>query len=454
MHFFFEVLARSQVKNVFSFKTVKFSIFKFIMPEIKLQLNDPKVLEAIEWYSNQAILFQDTDAAYRLVRILPKYMAETPIESPDIELTYQKIILKAKFIALDRLKDEEIVDLLKDNFSLLFELDHLFELNLYDLWEKVRAKLVVEPVYTERDELKKKIREAILVSEQILTPENLFLDAKKVKGAIKNWLTDYNRTVGIGKVEALKLSEYLVNSPNAKSLSEQSRKKLDYLLKFYERIKLSSLDYDGIEEPMTFMIDNKIVIFKDGKVEKIGRDILDLVKRAEAGEKMLGIKKKLEDKYRGSEEEAKKIEEEIANISKITVGNFKKLSNLLFAATNPGIGKAPNKLQAEAILKILAKQGNLEDLLEEKRFNEMMIVYFREKGRTTDLEGFKVNPKAPQFVSALLQHILKDKVGMSEDESARFGMQLVNLLTQAGKDAKYSRIVYFDEAKEEFEWVK
>jgi hypothetical protein len=423
------------------------------MPEIKLQLNDPKVLEAIEWYANQAILFQDTEAAYRLVRILPRYMAETPVESPELELTYQKIILKAKFIALDRLKDEEIVDLLKDNFSLLFELSDLFELNFYNLWEKVRAKLVVEPVYTERDVLKKKIKEAILSSEQILTSENLILDGKKVKGMVKNWLTDYNSTVGIGKVETLQLAQYVTNSPNTKSLSEQSRKKLDYLLKFYERMKLSSLDYDGIEEPMSFLINDNIVVFKDGKVEKIGRDILDLVKRAEAGEKMLEIKEKIENKYRGSEEETKKIEEEIANILKITAGNFKKLSDLLFVATNPGIGKAPNKLQTEAILKILAKQGNLEDLLEEKRFNEMVADYFRKKGRVSDLEGFKIDSKAPQFVGAFLQCILKDKVGMGENESARFGMQIVNLLKQAGKDAKYNRIVYFDETKEEFGWV-
>ncbi len=209
------------------------------MPEeTNLQLNDPKILEAMKHYADEAILFGDSEAAYRLVRILPGYMAKTPVESPEFKLAYEEMVLKMKFIALDRLKTEEIAELLQNNFSVLFELGDLFELGIYNLWAKVRAKLVAEPIYTGRDEMRKKIREAILASEQILTKEGLTLGGVKVKGTVKNWLADYNHAVGSGKIETLQLVQYVTNSPNTKSLSAESKKRLDYLLKFYEKIKL------------------------------------------------------------------------------------------------------------------------------------------------------------------------------------------------------------------------
>jgi 5-carboxymethyl-2-hydroxymuconate isomerase len=415
--------------------------------EIKLNLNDQKVLEAMEWYAKEAVLFGDSEAAYRIVRLLPMYIAKTSVERPDFQMAYEKIILKARFIALDRLRDEEIVELLQNNFS------RLFDISLYDLWEKVRAKLVVYPDYEKRDELRKKIRESILVSEQILTSEGLVLDGKKVKGTVKNWLIDYKRAVGAGKIEALKMSEYLINSPNTKSLSAESRQKLDYLLKFYEKTKLSSLDYEGIEEPIIFNIDEKVVIFKDGQVEKPSREVREWAAGAATAEKVMEIKGSLEEKYRGKPAEIKKVEEKTAQILKSTSGNFKKLSDLLFDIINPPAGRTVDKIRAEAILKILAEQGKLEDLLEEKRFNDMMVVYFKEKGRAVELDGFKLNQRGPQYVSAFLQYILKERVGLSEDESGRLGIQLFGVLAKNGMDSKYRGLVYFDLEKNEFRWA-
>ncbi len=419
--------------------------------ETNLQLNDPKILEAMKRYTDQAVLFGDSETAYRLVRLLPGYLAKTPVESPDFKMAYEEMVLKAKFIALDRLKTEEIAELLQNNFSVLFELGDLFELGIYDLWAKVRAKLVAEPVYTERDEMRKKIREAILASEQILTKEGLILGGVKVKGTVKNWLTDYNHTVGSGKIETLQLAQYETNSPNTKSLSAESRKRLDYLLKFYEKIKLSSLDYDGIEETMVFNINDKPVIFKEGQITKPSREDWEWLDRAKAAVETIELKGVLEEKYRGSEEETKIVEERKAKTLKATMGDFKKLSDLLYEAVNPAPGKAADKIRVEAILKTLAERGELENLLEDKQFNKMMVDHFKE-GRTTDLEGFRVNPKGPQYVSVFLQHILKDKIGLGEDESGRIGMQLFNALAKKRGDNKYQGLVYFDMEKKEFKW--
>lgn len=417
-----------------------------MLDEVKLQLNDPKILEALEWYLGEAILFGDADAAYRMVRLLPKYLTLTPPASPDLELTYQRMILKSKFIALDRLQISEIIDLLQNNFPMLFEFEN------YDIWGKFKAKLVVEPVYTERDEMKKRVREALLSSEQILTEEDLTLSGVGVGGTIKNWFIDYNRAVGGGGTEALKTSEYLINSPNTKKLSESSRKKLDYLLKFYEKIKLSSLDYDGIEEPMLFNVDGKLMIFKEGQVEKVSQDVLEMVAKATAAEEMAAVKETLETKYQGSEEEKKLVEERKKKIIKSVGENQEELVNLLFKAVRTAGGKRVDKIEIEAMLQILAEDGQVENLLVDKRFGELMAAYLK-NNKPSELGGFKINPRAPQYVSALLQYLLKDVTGMDEDESGRIGMQIFNIMAKKGEKNKYQGLVYFDLEKKEFQWT-
>ncbi len=415
--------------------------------EIKLQLNDPKVLEAFKWYVDQAVLFKDTEAAYRLVRILPRYLAATPPESPELGLDYQEMILKARFIALDRLKIEEIVELLQSNFPLVFNLEN------YDLWAAVKAKLVAEPVYAERDEMKRKIRDAILSSEQTLTDEEIAQDDTSIKGTVKNWLADYNRSVGTGKIETLKMSQYLTNSPTTRKLSAASRAKLDYLLKFYEKTKLSSLDYDGIEEPMLFNVDGKMFIFEEGQVEKPSQDVLEMVARAEAAEEMISVKSSLEERYKGSDAEKKSIEGKEKAITKSIGTDFKSLADQLFKSIRPSptSKKKIDAVEIEALLKILAEQGKLEDLIEDKRFNGMVVSFLEKRGRPSEMEGFRVNPRAPQYVSALLQTILKDGAGMNDDNSGRIGMKIFNILSK-GKKNKYRGLVYFDLGKKEFSW--
>ncbi len=409
-----------------------------------IDLNDPRILEAFKWHTKEAALFDLPFRAHQIVLGLSRLLVEVPVERAEMQSDYQNILAQSKFISLPFLKESDILELIQNNLMLIFEMPD------YDLWEKIKTKLISIPIFEDRDTLKKKIKEALLLNDQSLTEEPLLLEEKKIKGTLKNWLTDYNRLMGFEKVSALKLSEYLLSSPNAKNLSAGSRKKLEYLLKFYEKLKFSSLEFEGIEELMIFNVEGEIDIYEGGIIERIGRKEKEALKQLESLETLGEIKGEVEAKYRGFEKEAE--EKEIAKILKATAGNFGKLANELLRTITVTPGKAPNKIKIAAILKILAEKGELEKILEKEKFNEMMIAYFREKGKTLDLEGFKVNPRAPQYVAAFLKHILMDIAGMSEDESGRLGMQLFNLLKKGSKDDKYKGLVYFDLSKKEFCW--
>lgn len=411
-----------------------------------LDLNALKILEAVKWHTEQAVNFDSIEKAHKIVLKLSKLLAETRVERPDAEFEYQSALMRAKFIALPVLRDGDVIELMQSNFVQIFELPD------YDLWGKLKIKLISIPQFEDRDVLKKKIREALLQNDQAITKESLILDTKSVKGTVRNWLMDYHRSVGTGKIEAIQLSQYLINGANTKSLSQESREKLDFLLKFYEKLKLSSIDLEGVEETMIFNVEGELDIYEEGRVERIGHDAKELLKKLEGLEIAEEVKGELEVKYRGSEEEIKKVEAEKKKLFKTTNGDFKKLSDLLFKVIKPMPGKASNKIQVEAILKILAEAGKLEELLEEKKFNEIMVVYFKEKGRPEQLEGFKVNPRAPEYMAAFLKHILIDCVGMSEDESGRLGMQLFNTLAKKNFDSKYQGLIYFDLENREFKW--
>ena len=410
-----------------------------------IDFNSPKILEAIKWRAERAITFDLVREARALVDFLEKNLSSSAIEQPEDELTYQEVFIKAKFIALPTLDAEEIINLLQENFTLIFEIPD------YDLWRKIKTKLIAIAKFEDRDNFKKKIGAAFSANEESLTGSGVVLGGAEVKGTIKAWLADARQTLGSGKVEIVQLSQYLINSANTKKLSEEDRRKVDYLLKFYEKTKESSIEFGGMEEVMIFEVDGALDAYEEGITERIGKEIRDKVVELQSIETTTDIKDEVQAKYRGNETEEKKIAAEMKKIQKATGGDFKKMVDALLHAI-PGPGRAANRIQLAAILKVLAEEGKLEKLLDDKRFGEMVTSYLKKMGRSSELSGFKTNPRAAQYVSVLLQYLLKDVAGMTNDDSGRLGMQIFNALAKKGAGEKYQGIVYFDLEKKEFDW--
>jgi hypothetical protein len=410
-----------------------------------LDFNNSKVLEAVRWYVEEAVKFDLTEKARSAALFLENNFSAAKVERPEDELAYQNLLAKAKFVSIMDLTPGEIENLLKNNLSVVLGMPG------YDIWKKIKVKLISLPEFDGRNSLRKTIREALLASEQEWTGEKIINSGREIKGTVKNWLMDYNSVVGTGKIETLKLSQYLTNGENTKKISQESRQRLDYLLKFYEKMKQSSLDIEGIEEATLFLVDDELDIYEDGIAERIGRDIEDTVKRLRGVEMAREIQDEIQAKYRGDEAEAKKIEAEIKKIRKVAGGDAKKIGEMLFLAI-PGAGRRANKIEIIAILKILAESGQLGNLLGEKEFGEMMVDYLKKGNHKAELDGFKLNPKNPEYLGIFLKYILVEKAGMSEDDSGRIGMQLFNALASGGKENKYQGLVYFDLEEKKFKW--
>ena len=410
-----------------------------------IDLNNQKTIEAIKWHTGRVVAFDLVSEARLLANFLEKKLSANAVEQPEDELGYQELLAKAKFIALPMLDAGEIVNLFQENFTLIFEMPD------YDLWKKIKTKLIATAKFEERDILKKKIGAALSVNDQSLTEGRVVLGSTEVRGTVKNWLMDARQTLGSGKMEIVQLSQYLINSANTKKLSEEDRRKVDYLLKFYEKTKESSIDLGGMEEITIFEVDGALDAYEEGITERIGREIKDKVAALRGAETTAEIKNEIQSRYRGDEAEEKKVVAEMKKIQKAAVGDFKKMADALFQAI-PGPGRAINKIYFVAILKVLAEEGKLEKLMDDERFSGMIISYLKAKEKLSELAGFKANPRASQYISALLQHLLKDVMGMNDDDSGRLGMQIFNTLAKKGAGDKYQGVVYFDLEKKEFAW--
>lgn len=411
-----------------------------------INLSDEKIIKALRWYADKAVQFDMFEPACRIVSYIEENFSDEAVPRPEDQIEYQEIMKRARFAAIPSLDEGEIIELLRENFADALDFPD------YDLWRKLKTKLIAMPRFEDRDALKKKIREEIVLNEQTMTEQGVELDGVKERGTVKNWLTDYYRTLGTGKVENIKLTQYLTNGPSTKNLSDKDRRRLDYLLKFFEKLKISSLDLDGVEETTIFKVDGEIDIYEEGRTERISRDDRETVKKVRGLEAPSSLEADLEAKYRGDEAMAGKIEATAEKISGASGGDFKKMAGDLLAAI-PGTGRAADKIKIAAILKVMAEGGGLAKLPEEKEFGKMLAAHFKEKNRKADFDGFKLNSKNPEYLAALVRHILVDRAGMSEDESGRIGMQLFNSLFKNTKDAKYQGLVYFDMEDREFKWA-
>ncbi len=406
---------------------------------------------------------------------------------PDISKDYEKILNQCRFVALPIISKNEIIELLDSNFLKVFDLMKLNE--FYDIWEKIKAKLVTMLQYEDRDVFKKQLREALMRNNEHITSKKIIIGEDNVEPSIGSWIRDYNISLGLKTVDRVKQAQYLSSSKNIKNVSPEEKKKLILLFKLYEKLKLSSFKPEGLEEKVSARIDDKPMVFSEGRLEKdYSADIVktfdnmikkgafpglksvsdidpaygEMISKTERNQKDTAvkqdlkrdIKKELAQKLKLAPQDEKLLQEQVSKISQKTNKEYKKLQSFLLEQINPPKPtQKPDKFEVLAVLEILAMQGKLDDILDENKFQDILVNYFKSKSKTNLLEGFKLFPKAPEYFNHLLQFILREKLLLGINESAFWGIRFVKLMKKAGKN-KYSKIIYYDAKRKSFAWQK
>jgi hypothetical protein len=221
--------------------------------------------------------FSDLKLAAEFYNSLDKLLTkEKEKQNPGLYKKYQHLKAKYGFTCLASLSEKEILELLENHFSVMLELAD------YNLWDNFKKYLVVFADYKERDRIKNDIKNILIKSQAVITETNIISDKKEIPGTLTNWLKDYRSEVGVEPADSLKFEQYFTNAINIRRLKSEEKNRVKSILKFYERLKLSSNSPKGFEEKVPMEFNGKLQIWSEGQLEDIDPEVIKVVEDLKA----------------------------------------------------------------------------------------------------------------------------------------------------------------------------
>jgi hypothetical protein len=289
------------------------------------QLNDKKFFHEIKIKSQVFIDADQFREAYDMAKQLEQSIdAIKDFKESNYELykAYKEIIIILKWVGLPIMTEEMVAHYFQYYFTWIFKIDWY---DYSNLWRKLSTVLLVILDYNKRDQYKKSLIQALLNNQEIITSKKISINNQVKNPTVANWLQDYFSVLGTGKVNKLARTQYLVNSVNTKNLSEQERGKVKLLFDLYERLKLSSLTLEGLEEEIPVNEDGIKGIIIEGVFEPYKEEKIDFVLTKK--KPIQPIKSEIEDdiaelrglaaSYPNGSFERKAVEEEIERLTNL-----------------------------------------------------------------------------------------------------------------------------------------
>lgn len=431
---------------------------------IKEKLLDPEFYPRVFKEAENFINFDNYQAKILAEKLDEELALSSGTRLSDIEKKYQILISKLRFSALPFYTEKEIESFFEK------EIFYALASEEFDIQDKLKAKML-DIVVTERDNFKRILSNALIRNKQIIAKAPSMVDNEKTPSTVSEWFKDYIQNVGTGVLDRLKQSQYFTNSPNFRNLSEDNKKKLKQLFNLYEWLKLSSLTPEGYEETITFVgKDGDLYSLESGQIVNLSKSLkpssishvsVDTTPTRPAITQRKAVPlppydalNQLYQTYHQQEANFRSLETEV--LSK-TSGQLIQIKQELVNAL-----KLKDKNKTIAILRILARQGVLANILKETpSWHEGMIRYLKIKYAKLVPEA-EVNKMAgnfgdivntPEVLSEFLQYILKEKINLSESESALVGLDLSETLAKRGEE-KLNQMILGNQETGQFEWVK
>lgn len=446
-----------------------------------------ETLREYEQYIKHIVTFMLVKRAYELFRTLPDFLAEIPDFEKKYKSLYEgymQITSKASFVALPMLKDNEVIDIFEKKFKDILEISDV------NIMEQIESKLANILLHEERDVLKRKLRGALERNKQVLTAQPFTSEGKEVNATIGEWIRKYVSEVGNKPAERLKKQDFFFNSPYMKELSESEKEKVVKMLEVYERLKLSSVTMEGLDEPVSVITpDGKHRVLHRGRLEEVPNDNLywavklysegkitqeealairdghkviredgTVVDRLEGVEESSGEQteeisndraNQILDAYKGDDAFNRKVARQESSLAKLIGQDNKKLRDEFY--------KAVQSKKAERVIAIMRLMIQLDDLheflTEDEKLKNYLAAVFGQVFGAEEADEFKKSPASGQSIQMFVQYILQERLGMNENDAARVGMQLSNLFKQKGKN-QYGDIAYFDMGSKSFKWME
>jgi len=218
--------------------------------------------------------YDDFKGAYGAYKELKKYLDESDLRfsNPESFKQFFNLLTKLKFLSLNYFDNwEEIGDLISKHLDKVFELEH------FDLWNKIETNLLSTDDMDERDEIKKGLIKKLSESDKVIINKIGYPQKSNLPLTIADWIKDININVGYKNTSSFEKTKYLTNSSNIIVLKNEDKRKIKILFDLYEKLKLSSKTPQGYEDDVPIEIDGELYIFRRGMMEPL-KNILKYTK--------------------------------------------------------------------------------------------------------------------------------------------------------------------------------
>ncbi len=261
---------------------------------ISEKLGDNEILENLDQLADLIIEQDLITVSKRLIITINKLFKQNHLffkNNPSLQRRYEYYLTRAKLVTLFDFDEDEILKLIDDNLADILSFDD------YDLYEKIRQKMTTIYDLEARDKFKGRIKEQLLVNSGVITSAKIRVNDLEKRPTIGNWIKDYYSKTGLESVDSLTRNQYLINDVNTRQLSSQERDKLKKLINFFEKLKLSSDNFENLEEKITIILPNKeVAILSQGEIEKASPDVMKTYREIMALEKPISPETEVADK--------------------------------------------------------------------------------------------------------------------------------------------------------------
>lgn len=390
----------------------------------------------------RVVLEDDQPKAFLFVKNMEYLLEKQKIKetNPRMFEDYQKLVNRAKLVALPVLSDEEVLNILENNIVSALDIE------LYDLWYKLKSKLINIYNLDKRSDFRERCYRTLEKNKQFLTREPILKEERPITGEVANWLAEYRgETEDLRKADkeirsGFYLSIFFTRNKSYGRLSPEEKERVKKILELYEKLRIPSHSLEGMEELIVF-VDEKgeMSIFKEGVMEKVkAGEKIETARTLDVGGLMAEIKNALKLK----EYEEAPVNEELNGLKGARLSEG-ELINYLDSAF-----KAGDKIKVLAALFFLAEEDKLDDFMKHNDYFKSIIMA---KLSAEEQSSFALSPVQPKYLRILLNNFLSEQLRLTGAESAKLALNIVNHLPKEKREF-YKGVVYFNIEKKSFEW--
>jgi hypothetical protein len=297
----------------------------------------------------------------------------------------------------------------------------------------------------------------LLNNQEHVTKDSIHIGTVSQPPTIANWLKDYIAQNGalLESFDAMTLSKYMSGSQNMQRLPQDQKNIILHILQLFRNLKFyPDCMPENIYDWEIFPLEQKAVSSKvrtaiglESAQPSVAPIPSNVVRPAKPPMELLKEKYQL---YRRERSSILELEDQILVKTK---GEPEAVKKELATAARTNDAK-----RVIACLRMLAAEKVLITSLQDNPSWFLAVSEYIQKKYASNyksddiayaISNMKINPTTPAAISEFLQYMLRDKLGLSENDSALTGVELGQLLGGA-----FQGLAYGNQENGNFEWNK